>query len=241
MFDLPEPFGPTITLTPGENSSLVRAGNDLNPFISIDLRYISRPRSGRLAFASDAPLSPAGASKPLRPRPSPPPSCSVRRRSPRFRRRRSPPLRRFSGAPGPIRRSRHRLRVPAAARATPAAPTSHLPGLRPPVRSGPRRRRRPRSATRSKPKATKQAPINASVTSGSGREPASRTFAGIASSTSGSAPSSIAGTPSSRPTSAQATPLTVWLWILVSPPASTSGNRSWMPAATARASTLSPR
>src|SRR5262249_31071918 len=41
MFDLPEPLGPTITLTPGENSSLVRAGNDLNPFISIDLRYIS--------------------------------------------------------------------------------------------------------------------------------------------------------------------------------------------------------
>ena len=41
MFDLPEPLGPTITLTPGENSSLVRSGNDLNPFISIDLRYIS--------------------------------------------------------------------------------------------------------------------------------------------------------------------------------------------------------
>ena len=41
MFDLPEPLGPTITLTPGENSSFVRAGNDLNPFISIDLRYIS--------------------------------------------------------------------------------------------------------------------------------------------------------------------------------------------------------
>ena len=41
MFDLPEPLGPTITLTPGENSSLARSGNDLNPFISIDLRYIS--------------------------------------------------------------------------------------------------------------------------------------------------------------------------------------------------------
>src|SRR6478672_500943 len=40
MFDLPEPLGPTITLTPGENSSRARSGNDLNPFISIDRRYI---------------------------------------------------------------------------------------------------------------------------------------------------------------------------------------------------------
>ncbi len=40
MFDLPEPLGPTITLTPGENSSFARSGKDLNPFISIDLRYI---------------------------------------------------------------------------------------------------------------------------------------------------------------------------------------------------------
>src|ERR1044072_6328043 len=43
MFDLPEPLGPTITLTPGENSSLARSGNDLNPFISIDLRYMRSP------------------------------------------------------------------------------------------------------------------------------------------------------------------------------------------------------
>src|SRR5262249_24903004 len=41
MFDLPEPLGPTMTLTTGENSSLARSGHDLNPFISIDLRYIS--------------------------------------------------------------------------------------------------------------------------------------------------------------------------------------------------------
>ncbi len=40
MFDLPEPLGPTITLTPGENSRLTRSGNDLNPFIVIDLRYM---------------------------------------------------------------------------------------------------------------------------------------------------------------------------------------------------------
>jgi hypothetical protein len=33
-------LGPTITLTPGENSRVVRSGKDLNPFIEIDLRYI---------------------------------------------------------------------------------------------------------------------------------------------------------------------------------------------------------
>ena len=58
MFDLPEPLGPTITLTPGENSSLARSGNDLNPFIVIDLRYISSlvlaSESLRLAIGSDA-------------------------------------------------------------------------------------------------------------------------------------------------------------------------------------------
>ena len=41
MFDLPQPFGPTTTLTPGENSSLVRSGKDLKPFRVIDLRCIS--------------------------------------------------------------------------------------------------------------------------------------------------------------------------------------------------------
>src|SRR5689334_20492013 len=38
-FDLPEPFGPTITLTPGPNSSRVRSGNDLNPLRVIDFKY----------------------------------------------------------------------------------------------------------------------------------------------------------------------------------------------------------
>src|SRR5918995_4625478 len=41
MFDLPEPFGPTITLTPGEKVSRVRSGNDLNPFRLIAFRYTS--------------------------------------------------------------------------------------------------------------------------------------------------------------------------------------------------------
>jgi hypothetical protein len=39
MLLLPEPFGPTMTLTPGENSSVVRSGKDLKPFIEIDFRY----------------------------------------------------------------------------------------------------------------------------------------------------------------------------------------------------------
>ena len=33
MLLLPDPFGPTITLTPGENSRLTRSGKLLNPFI----------------------------------------------------------------------------------------------------------------------------------------------------------------------------------------------------------------
>src|SRR5689334_24031099 len=41
-FDLPEPFGPTITLTPGPNSSRVRSGNDLKPLTVIDFRYMRR-------------------------------------------------------------------------------------------------------------------------------------------------------------------------------------------------------
>ena len=47
MFDLPEPLGPTITLTPGENSRLTRSGNDLNPFIVIDFRYMRSSLSQR--------------------------------------------------------------------------------------------------------------------------------------------------------------------------------------------------
>src|SRR3954451_14831407 len=41
MLDLPEPLGPTITDTPGENVSLVRSGKDLKPFRVIELRCIS--------------------------------------------------------------------------------------------------------------------------------------------------------------------------------------------------------
>ena len=41
--DLPEPLGPTITLTPGPNSSLVRSGKDLKPLTVIDFRYTPPP------------------------------------------------------------------------------------------------------------------------------------------------------------------------------------------------------
>jgi hypothetical protein len=40
MFDLPDPFGPTTTDTPVPNSSLVRSGKDLKPFIDIERRCI---------------------------------------------------------------------------------------------------------------------------------------------------------------------------------------------------------
>ena len=43
-FDLPEPFGPTTTLTPGPKSSRVRSGKDLKPFSVSDFRYM-RPLS----------------------------------------------------------------------------------------------------------------------------------------------------------------------------------------------------
>src|SRR5690349_24217832 len=50
IFDLPQPLGPTMTLTPGANSSLVRSGNDLNPLMVIELRCTG---FGRLAVSSD--------------------------------------------------------------------------------------------------------------------------------------------------------------------------------------------
>ena len=47
MFDLPEPFGPTITLTPGEKVSRVRSGKDLKPFRLMAFRYIEIGKGGR--------------------------------------------------------------------------------------------------------------------------------------------------------------------------------------------------
>jgi hypothetical protein len=45
MFDLPDPFGPTTTETPGENSRRVRSGKDLKPLSVTDFRCIPRTRS----------------------------------------------------------------------------------------------------------------------------------------------------------------------------------------------------
>jgi hypothetical protein len=43
-FDLPDPFGPTTTVTPGRNSRRVRSAKDLNPVSFNDLRYMRIPR-----------------------------------------------------------------------------------------------------------------------------------------------------------------------------------------------------
>ena len=57
MLDLPEPLGPTITLTPGPNSSRVRSGKDLKPLSVIDFRYM-----GCLVLAMARLISPAPSS-----------------------------------------------------------------------------------------------------------------------------------------------------------------------------------
>ena len=44
--DLPEPFGPTMTDTPGTNSSTVLSAKDLNPRIVIERRNIARMLTG---------------------------------------------------------------------------------------------------------------------------------------------------------------------------------------------------
>src|SRR4051812_37780503 len=47
MFDLPEPFGPTTTQTPGSKSSVVLSAKDLKPFNVSDLRNKGGPLSAR--------------------------------------------------------------------------------------------------------------------------------------------------------------------------------------------------
>ncbi|CAB5065245.1 unannotated protein [freshwater metagenome] len=42
-FDLPEPFGPTTTVTPGSSDSVVASANDLKPFICRVLRNTLLP------------------------------------------------------------------------------------------------------------------------------------------------------------------------------------------------------
>ena len=48
MFDLPQPFGPTMTLTPGENTKRVRSGKDLKPLMVIELRCICAAVVGKV-------------------------------------------------------------------------------------------------------------------------------------------------------------------------------------------------
>ena len=47
MFDLPEPFGPTTTHTPGSKSSVVLSAKDLKPFSVSDRRNTTAPFSCR--------------------------------------------------------------------------------------------------------------------------------------------------------------------------------------------------
>src|SRR5215470_20420040 len=81
MFDLPDPFGPTITLTPGEKVSRVRSGKDLKPFRLIAFRYMEVgrvPGTESLAPSPDAtPASCEVSPEPARRPPARPPSCSV--------------------------------------------------------------------------------------------------------------------------------------------------------------------
>ncbi len=85
MLDLPEPFGPTTTATPGSSRSSVGSTNDLKPRSLIDLRC-TRPQSlpDGADSGRDAPTRPSGAAVPLRgPRGTQPGSCggSTSRRS----------------------------------------------------------------------------------------------------------------------------------------------------------------
>ena len=42
-FDLPDPLGPTTTVTPGRNSNRVRSANDLKPTSLSDFKYTVNP------------------------------------------------------------------------------------------------------------------------------------------------------------------------------------------------------
>ena len=59
MFDLPEPFGPTTTATPGSRASSSGSGNDLKPRMRIVFRCTE---TGILAAVPDGSSMSAGAS-----------------------------------------------------------------------------------------------------------------------------------------------------------------------------------
>src|SRR3954470_5761482 len=58
MLDLPLPFGPTTTVTPGSNSSVVVSANDLKPLSVSDFRNTAVQATGR---SGPDPRMPAGA------------------------------------------------------------------------------------------------------------------------------------------------------------------------------------
>src|SRR5437868_5069240 len=160
-FDLPEPFGPTTTVTPGSNSSTVLSANDLKPRRVRDLRntreailrelrqpsdrtHEDRARRGRFREKSrpSARETPAPRPAPLRPRRRRRrgPAAALdgttrgpRRRRPEGLRARPRPGRRRGCAPNP------RPRRPAPGRGTTPGTTPPAPGRRP--RRGAARRR----------------------------------------------------------------------------------------------------
>ena len=110
------------------------------------------------------------------------------------------------------------------------------PGLRRRARSAARRPRPPRPrCARSRRRGSRRRSAPRSPPAAAARRRAGPRPGSPPSTSSGSFARSISGTPSARPTSAQETPLTAWLWILVRPPAATSGKRSKRSAATASA------
>ena len=57
MLDLPEPFGPTMTVTPGSSSITLLSANDLKPLNMSDLRCTVPLENGVTIRASDSPQS----------------------------------------------------------------------------------------------------------------------------------------------------------------------------------------
>src|SRR3954447_20157383 len=81
-FDLPDPFGPTTTVTPGSNWSVVGSANDLKPLRVSDFKNTARPT---LVAPTPPPREPPGPPPPP-PREPPvtppaPPAPSPRRQT----------------------------------------------------------------------------------------------------------------------------------------------------------------
>src|SRR5919106_3018306 len=64
-FDLPDPLGPTTTVTPGSNSSTVLSANDLKPRRVSDLRNTRAPSRTGIVPTSNAPFGDASVKRAL--------------------------------------------------------------------------------------------------------------------------------------------------------------------------------